>query len=67
MNRSVAKRILDIQEMIRSDFALMEEYAGCQSAFLNLIPELTEKQQNILWDYLGVCTEIHLRMLVLAC
>lgn len=67
MDREAVNQILDIQEMLRSDPGLMAEHDTAQRAFLAMLPELTEKQQNILWGYLGVCVEIHLRMLALAC
>ena len=67
MDQSVVKRILDIQDMIRSAAGLMAEHDAAQRAFLAMLPELTESQRNIIWDYLGVCLEIHLRMLALAC
>ena len=63
MDREVAERIVAIQEIIHSNFALMEEYREYQAEFLKMLPELNEKQQNILMDYLGICIEIHLRML----
>ena len=63
MDREVAERIVAIQEIIQSNFALMEEYREYHAEFLKMLPELNEKQQNILMDYLGICIEIHLRML----
>ena len=63
MDREVAERIVTIQEIIQSNFALMEEYREYHAEFLKMLPELNEKQQNILMDYLGICIEIHLRML----
>ena len=67
MEQFVVNRILDIQETLRSDPGLMAEHEAAQRAFLTTLPELTEKHRDILWDYLGVCVEIHLRMLALAC
>ena len=63
MNQDAVKQILDIQEQIRTDTVLMGEYEAAQTEFLKLLSELAENQQNILLDYLGVCIEIHLRML----
>ena len=63
MDREVASRIVTIQEIVQSDLALMEEYREYHAEFLKMLPELNEKQQNILMDYLGICIEIHLRML----
>lgn len=63
MNQDTANRILDIQEQIREDVLLMREYEDAQAAFLELVSELSGEQRNVLLDYLGVCVEIHLRML----
>ena len=63
MDREVASRIVTIQEIVQSDLALMDEYKEHHAKFLKILPELNEKQQNILMDYLGICIEIHLRML----
>lgn len=48
---------------IHSDDILMSEYRAAHAAFLEILPQLTEVQQGVLLDYLGVCVEIHLRML----
>ena len=63
MDRNALERILDVQEMIQSDDVLMGEYESVQAAFLEMLPQLTEAQRDTLLDYLGVCVEIHLRML----
>ena len=63
MDRKALERILDVQEMIQSDDVLMGEYESVQAAFLEMLPQLTEAQRDTLLDYLGVCVEIHLRML----
>lgn len=67
MNQITVNRILDVQELVRTDQPLMADYESRQLAFLEILPELTEKQKNILLDYLGVCVEVHLRMLELCC
>ena len=64
MDREVAERIVTIQEIIQSDGALMEEYQAYHAKFMKMLPELTEMQLDILTNYLGICNEIHLRMLV---
>ena len=63
MDRKVVECILDIQDKIHSDDVLMSEYKAAHAAFLEMLAQLTEVQQTILLDYLGVCVEIHLRML----
>ena len=63
MNQLIAKRILDVQERIFAGNPLGEEYRATQTAFLAMLPELTEAQREILLDYLGVCVELHLEML----
>ena len=63
MKQLTAKRILDIQECILTDNTRVEEYKVTQTAFLTMLPELTEVQRDILLDYLGVCVELHLQML----
>ena len=63
MNRNSAQRVLDIQERIQSDADLMGEYNIHHAKLLAVLDELTESQQDILMDYLGICIEIHLKML----
>ena len=63
MNRNSAERIMDIQERIQSDSDLMEEYKVHHAKFLGMLDELNESQHNILVNYLGICIEIHLKML----
>lgn len=63
MNRNSTVRIMDIQERIQSDADLMGEYNIHHAKFLAVLDELTESQQDILMDYLGICIEIHLKML----
>lgn len=58
--------ILDVQEQIRADQMLLSEYETAQKAFLAMLTQLTDAQRDILLDYLGVCVEIHLRMLEIA-
>ncbi|MBQ9147940.1 MAG: hypothetical protein IJX69_00025 [Oscillospiraceae bacterium] len=63
MNQEVARKILQIQETVRSDLDLMAEHQSKQEAFLALLSDLSQDQQDVLLDYLGVGIEIHLRML----
>ena len=63
MDRKSTERILNIQERIQSDSELMGEYNVHHARFLQMQNELTESQQEILMNYLGICIEIHLRML----
>ena len=63
MERLTAQRILDIQEKICADQVLMVEYRTAQTAFLEMLPHLPQAQQDIIMNYLGVCVELHLRML----
>ena len=63
MNRNSAERIMELQEQIQSDFALMGEYKRHHAKFLEMLHSLSQDQQDILTNYLGVCIEIHLRML----
>ena len=63
MDRKCAERIQNIQERIQSDSDLMGEYNTHHARFLQMQDELSESQREILMDYLGVCIEIHLRML----
>ena len=63
MRQTTAKRILDIQEMLRADTTLMDEYRERHTEFLAMLLKLNEDQKSVLMDYLGVCIEIHLRML----
>ena len=63
MNQETAKRILEAQEQIRLDTVLTGEYRAAHGAFLEMLPQLTRLQQAVLMDYLGVCVEMHLRML----
>ena len=61
MTRETAMKILDAQEKL--DKELMNEYRERHDLFLQLLYRLQEKEQNILMDYLGVCLEIHLKLL----
>ena len=63
LNQETAKRILEAQERIRMDSVLAGEYQAAHGAFLEMLPQLTQAHQEILLDYLGVCVEMHLRML----
>ena len=63
MDRKSTERILNIQERIQSDSELMGEYNVHHARFLQMQNELTESQQEILMNYLGICIEIHLKML----
>ena len=63
MDRKCTERILDIQEWIQSDSDLMGEYREHHARFLGMLDELTEVQQEILMNYLGICIEMHLKML----
>ena len=63
MDRETAKRIVDLQEKIQSDTLLMDEYRELHARFIQLQTEINENQRNILMDYLGICIEIHLKML----
>ena len=63
MDRKSTERILNIQERIQSDSVLMEEYNTHHARFLQMQNELTKSQQEILMNYLGICIEIHLKML----
>ena len=63
MDRETAKRIVDLQEKIQSDTLLMDEYRELHARFIQMQAEINENQRNILMDYLGICIEIHLKML----
>ena len=63
MDREAASRIVTIQEIVQSDLALMDEYKEHHAKFLKILPELNEIHQEILMNYMGICNEIHLRML----
>ena len=63
MDHETAKRIVDLQEKIQSDTLLMDEYRELHARFIQMQAEINENQRNILMDYLGICIEIHLKML----
>ena len=61
MTPETVKRILDAQENL--DPELLREYAKHQQLFLELLHRMPEREQHILIDYLGICLEIHLKLL----
>ena len=63
MDRMTARGILDTQEKVCADEFLATEYRTAQAAFLKMLPHLPQDQQDTIMDYLGVCVELHLRML----
>ena len=70
MNDITVRRIIALQEMLLQDeryCQLHEEYMQCNSRFAQLLQELTKNQRAAAEDYLGVCAEMHLRMLEVAC
>lgn len=70
MKTETLHKILDVQDALLLDQRYREryeEYTIYSQRFVRLQNELTPEQNKVLGDYLGVCAEMHLRMLELAC
>ncbi len=68
MDKNALNKLLTAQEALMTDrryLKLYQEYQSRSSAFLSFM----EKQENpdAVWDYLGVCVEMHLHLLELIC
>ena len=69
MNQEIAHKILDIQDQIQTGERyrqLMEDYEYTGKRFSDLLPTLTQRQQDIILDHFGVFISLHLKMLELA-
>jgi len=69
MNQTTEKMI-EVQERLLTDPNYLErnrEYLECNAAFVRVLGELTPEQRRIVEDYLGICVELHTRMLQIAC
>ena len=70
MDKTVAMRIMDIQESLMDDPSyqeLLAEHAVLNARFLETVNGLEKHRQDAIFDYLGVFLEMHNRMLELAC
>lgn len=69
MDIEIAKRIMDIQDQALEDeqfCGLLDEYAISCPRFLDMLRTLTQEQQDVFLDFLGVSVQMHLRLLELA-
>lgn len=64
------KKYLDLQEQLMQDSeygGLLGEYRRQNGAFLAVLEQLDPRQRQVVEDYLGICAELHTKMLLLAC
>lgn len=63
-------KYLEIQEELMADkeyIRLLREYRAKNAEFLAVMEELDPQQRQVMEDYVGVCVELHTKMLLLAC
>lgn len=64
------ENLIKAQERVRTDpvyLELSQEYNRHNAAFLSVLKELNPGQRQIIEDYLGICVELHTKMLLAAC
>ena len=69
MDAETARQIMDIQEQALEDAQfqrLLDEYTIYHPRFLALLKTLSQEQQDVIMDFLGVGAAMHLRLLELA-
>lgn len=67
MDKYLMDRIWDAQGELSADpqyAELLKEYRIKNAALLDQLETMTALQQNSVMDYLGVLTELHLKMLI---
>ena len=70
MDVSAARKIIEVQEVLLLDERYQQlnaEYDLYGRQFAEVLRELSPRQRSVVEDYLGVCVEMHLRMLEAAC
>lgn len=70
MDQSVARKIVDIQDIVRKDpdsKPLLEKYRIRNDQLLAVLSTLPRTQQDVIMDYLGAGSALHLRLMELAC
>ena len=70
MNNELLKRYLDLQDCAYADEKyqlLYQEYQDFSQRFLLLLENLTEEQQDTILHYIRTCSDLHLRLMELAC
>lgn len=66
MNTATARKIIEIQEKAMRDeqyLQLMEEYQGRNRCLLEELETMTETQQSAVLNYIGLCAEMHAKLL----
>lgn len=70
MCREAIDKYLELQEKIGADKEydnLIQEYRAKNAEFLAVLEDLDPQQRQMIEDYLGICVELHTKMLLLAC
>ena len=70
MDKAVLQRYLDICDLALHDpqyQKLYVQYQDTQSSFLLMMEHLAPEQQDIVLAYIATCSDLHLRLMELAC
>lgn len=70
MNQNDVQKYLQLQEQLMTDDGygcLLQEYREKNAEFLAVLEGLAPQQRQTIEDYLGVCAELHTKLLLLAC
>ena len=66
MDAFAAKKILELQDVVRIDpeyRQLVAEHEVLNTRLLSQLETMTPSQQSAVMDYIGLCIEIHLKLL----
>ena len=65
MDKEITEKLLQIQDKLLTDIqyqALYKEYKALDTAFKQLVFQMDDDTQSVIWDYLGICVQMHLKM-----
>lgn len=70
MEKEIQNRMDLLRCAVRSDIRYQkhyDEFMKAERAFLEMIPELTDEQQDCIWDFVNLSNEVDNLLLEFAC